>query len=45
MKPPKSKYIIYTRTHINTLHVLEGEAEEDDGEGDGKNFNDEHQNI
>lgn len=37
MKPPKSKYIIYTRTHINTLYVLEEEEEE--------NFNDEHQNI
>lgn len=39
MKPPKSKYIIYTRTHINTLYVLEEEKEE------AENFNDEHQNI
>lgn len=44
MKPPKSKYIIYTRTHINTRYVLEAEAEAEE-EGEGKNFNDEHQNI
>lgn len=43
MEPPKSKYIIYTRTHIHTLYVLEEAAEEEEGEA--KNFNDEHQNI